>query len=398
MKYPDLVKHEFRRLYNDSPLLVRSPGRINLIGEHTDYNMGYVLPAAIDRAVYFAVGPRRDQRCTLHALDMNEQVQFTFEHLEHSNSGWPNYLMGVVDQLFRAGLSIPGFNCVFAGDIPIGAGLSSSAAIEAGLAFALNKIFALGLDSLSLVKLAQKAENEFVGVKCGIMDMYVNMFGSRNNVLRIDCRTLEHTLYPFDFPQTSIVLLDTGVSHSLASSQYNQRREECFEGVKIIRKRHAGVTHLRDVTMEMVEECKDAMNDPIYRRCKYVVGEDLRVLDSCKALERGDLQAFGTLLSETHVGLRDDFEVSCRELDYLVDLLKGEPHVFGSRMTGGGFGGCTLNIVENEDIERVCNMAAEKYKQKFNIDLKPFVISIGPGTSVIRESQQETANQRLNPA
>jgi galactokinase len=261
--------------------------------------------------------------------------------------------------------------------------LSSSAAIEAGLAFALNQLFAVGLDGLSLAKLAQKAENEFVGVKCGIMDQFVNLFGRENNALRIDCRSLEFTYYPFDFPDVSVVLLDTGVSHSLASSEYNRRREECNEAVSIIRKQYHEVLNLRDVTTAMVEQRRDSMTDTIYRRCKYVVEENKRVLQACKFLEKGDLASFGSLMLATHSGLRDDFEVSCRELDYLVGVLKDDERVHGSRMMGGGFGGCTINIIANEALEQVCNMVADKYKRKFNIDLETYVTSIGAGTSMV---------------
>jgi galactokinase len=383
MSPADLVAEKFRGLFQEQPLLIRSPGRVNLIGEHTDYNLGFVLPAAIDKAIYFAIAPRKDQICTLHAIDVDDDYYFSLDKLVRTERGWPNYLMGVVDQILKKGHHIGGFNCVFGGDIPIGAGLSSSAALEAGLAFALNRIFALGIDSLSLVKLAQKAENEFVGVQCGIMDQYANVFGMKNNVLRIDCRSLEHVYCPFDSQAVSIVLFDSGVFRSLASSEYNRRREECAEGVAVIQKHHPEVATLRDATPAMVEESAGSMTRTAYRRCKYVVEENERVLQASKYLEHGDLKAFGSLLRQTHEGLRDFYEVSCRELDFLVDIVRDNPRVYGSRLMGAGFGGCTINVVHNNGVDEICNKTAEKYKEEFNIELQTYVMSIGSGTSQV---------------
>jgi len=383
VSYPEIVEYEFRKLYGETPTLVRSPGRVNLIGEHTDYNLGFVLPAAIDKAIYFAIGPRNDQECRTYALDMKDFHEFGTDNLALSTKGWPNYLMGVVDQMVKSGYRVAGFNCVFGGDIPIGAGVSSSAALEAGLAFALNRLFDLGMDSLSLAKLAQKAENEFVGVRCGIMDQYANIFGLTNNVLRIDCRSLEHTYYPFDSRTVSVVLFDTGVSHSLASSEYNRRREECAEGVSVIRTRYPHVASLRDATAAMLEECASRMTGAVYRRCRYVVEENVRVVQACACLEKGDLKAFGSLMRKSHEGLRDYYEVSCRELDYLAEATVGEPGVYGSRMMGGGFGGCTINVVDNAMVEDLCTMIAEKYEQEFDIRLQSYVMSIGSGTDQV---------------
>ena len=373
----------FREKFKVQPLVIRSPGRVNLIGEHTDYNMGYVLPAAIDKAIYFAITPRSDRQCNVYAMDMNDEHEFSLDDLRSSKKGWPNYLMGVVDQFVKAKYSIRGFNCVFGGDIPIGAGMSSSAAIEAGLAFAFNSLFDLRIDALSLVKLAQKAENEFVGVRCGIMDQYINIFGAQDNVLRIDCRSLEYKYYPFAFNNISLVLFDTRVSHSLASSEYNRRREECSEGVEILKKSYPDVCHLRDVSIEMIQKCKDKMNPTIYRRCKYVVEENERVLQACGELEKGNLKAFGGLMKKTHLGLSRDYEVSCKELDFLVEQLKDNPYVYGSRMMGGGFGGCTINLIEKNHIEHIRQTVTEKYKHQFNIDLKTYITTIGSGTNII---------------
>jgi galactokinase len=383
------VQVVFQEKFKEQPMLVRSPGRVNLLGEHTDYNMGYVLPAAIDKSIYFALTPRTDRKCSVYSLDMNEEHEFSIDDLQCTKKGWPDYLIGVVDQFIRAHYDIQGFNCVFGGDIPIGAGMSSSAAIEAGLAYGLNLMFDLTIDNLTLVKLAQKAENDFVGVQCGIMDQYINIFGKQDNVVRIDCRSLEYKYYPFSFRSVSIVLFDTRVSHSLASSAYNRRREECSEGVSLLQKSYPGIQALRDVSMEMLEKHKHLMNSTVYNRCKYVVEENNRVLHACQDLEHGDLKAFGQHMAKTHEGLSSDYEVSCEELDYLVELVKKDSHVYGSRMMGGGFGGCTINLIENTHLEEICSAVVKQYKKKFGIDLKTYITSIGSGTMVL--TAQENA-------
>jgi galactokinase len=382
MNLLDRVEERFKELFKEQPLLIRSPGRVNLLGEHTDYNMGYVLPAAIDKAIYFAITARKDETCRVVSLDMNDSHEFTVGALQPTTKGWPNYLMGVVDQLVKGGYAVGGFDCVFGGDIPMGAGLSSSAALEAGLAFALNHMFELGIESLALVKLAQKAENEFVGVQCGIMDQYINIFGEQNNVLRIDCRSLESDCHPFDH-NVAIVLFDTGVSHSLASSQYNRRREECGEGVALIQKSYPQVTHLRDVSAGMLHEHRQHMDATIYRRCRYVVGENDRVLQACAVLEKSDLKAFGDLMYTTHDGLSHDYEVSCPELDYLVDAVRNHPEVFGARMMGGGFGGCTINLIKRDAVAEIKALVTRSYAQRFNLEAKTYETSIASGTSLI---------------
>lgn len=377
------IEKKFQQLFNEKPLIIRSPGRVNLIGEHTDYNNSFVLPAAIDKAIYFAISARSDNKCSLFSFDLNDAHEFEVSNPVFSEKHWPNYLMGVVDQLNKKGLKVKGFNCVFGGDIPIGAGLSSSAAIEAGLAYALNHIFNLGIDKLDLVKLAQKAENEFVGVKCGIMDQFINIFGHKGNVLRIDCRSLEYDYFPLEFDNVSIVLFDTGVSHSLASSEYNKRRMECSDGVNEIKKIYKSVNSLRDVSIEMLNEFKTKLNPVVFKRCKYAVGENQRLLEACEELNRKNLIAFGNYMFETHKGLSEDYEVSCKELDYLVEQTIGNPKIYGSRMMGGGFGGCTINLIENDAIEEISKSITANYKQKFNLDAKTYITKINNGTSII---------------
>jgi len=391
MELSNKIKKKFKELFNEEPLIVRSPGRVNLIGEHTDYNYGFVLPAAIDMAVYFGISSRSDKLCTLFASDMNESYEFSLDKLLYSDRVWPNYLIGIVDQLIKRGYKLSGFNCVFGGNIPIGAGLSSSAAIEAGLAFALNHLFNLGIDKLELVKISQKAENEFVGVNCGIMDQYINLYGEDRKALRIDCRSLEHEYFPFDYKNISIVLFNSNVSHSLASSEYNQRRKECSIGVDIIKREVHQVESLRDVSADLLKEFQNKIDPTIYRRCKYVIEENARLLKACDALKIHDLNTFGSLMYQTHEGLSNDYEVSCKELDYLVDLTLDIPKVYGSRMMGGGFGGCTINLIENEAIDEVSKYVTENYKNKFNLQANTYITKISGGTNIISIKENATA-------
>lgn len=385
------VEEQFKKLFGEQPLIVRSPGRVNLIGEHTDYNMGYVLPGAIDRAIYFAIAPRDDTFSRLYAVDMHEGYDFNLNDIQKSEKHWPNYLIGVVDQLKKAGYDVNGFNCVFGGDIPIGAGLSSSAAVEAGLAFALDSLFDLRIGKLPLVTLAQKAENEFVGVQCGIMDQFINIFGGQNKVLRLDCRSLEFEYFPFQFHNIAILLFNTNVSHTLASSEYNRRRMECSEGVTLIRRNFPRVQSLRDVTLEMLEEAAPILGPILFRRCKYVVEENVRLLRACEGLSDHDPNVVGEAMYKTHEGLSRDYEVSCAELDYLVFLVKDVPGVYGARMMGGGFGGCTINLVAKDKVADVGALVREQYRKKFNHDPDMYEMSLSEGTHVVAES----ANIRL---
>jgi galactokinase len=379
----DNIVRKFKELFNQEPLIIRSPGRVNLIGEHTDYNMGFVLPAAINKAIYLAVSPRNDDNFEIFALDMNEKYEGLLSDLRPSNKPWSNYLIGVLEQLIKSDYNLKGFNCVFGGDIPIGAGLSSSAALEAGLAFALNDMFNLNIAKLDLVKFAQKAENEFVGVKCGIMDQFINIFGKDENVLRIDCRSLEYKYFPFNYENLSVVLFDTCVSHSLASSEYNKRRRECSEGVDVIKKENNYVNSLRDVSAKLLYKYESKLDPVIFKRCKYVVEENSRLLRACDFLSVHNLKSFGSLMYQTHEGLSKDYEVSCEELDFLVELAKDNDNIYGSRMMGGGFGGCTINLIENNEIESISEKMKREYKKKFNIEAKVYVTKISRGTGIL---------------
>ena len=381
------VKAAFSQQFGGGPQLFRSPGRVNLIGEHTDYNEGFVLPAAVDKVIVFAIAPRHDGRCRMVAADLQDTFECSTGTLSKSEKRWPNYLMGVVDQLQKSGHEVGGFDCAFGGDIPIGSGMSSSAAIEGGLAYALNELFQLNIDPLTLVKLAQKAENEFVGVRCGIMDQYINIFGKEHRLLRIDCRSLEHEYVPFERDDIRIVLCDTQVKRELASSEYNVRRAQCEAGVRVLQRYHSGIRSLRDVTLDMLDAHNGEMEAVVYRRCAYVVRENARVLSACEDLANGDVGSFGKRMFLSHEGLRREYEVSSPELDVLVEAAAGIRGVLGARMMGAGFGGCTINLVEESMVPEFTQIVCESYRKSLGKDAKVYVSSIRAGTSRIETEE-----------
>ncbi|WPP48153.1 galactokinase [Catalinimonas niigatensis] len=378
-----IIQNKFLELYDKQPSLVRSPGRVNLIGEHTDYNEGFVLPAAINKEMIFAVAPNDHSRCRIYSYDMRENVDVDPTAFQPSKYTWANYILGVIDQLQKQGLMVKGFDCVFGGDIPKGAGISSSAALECGLTTALNHIFEFGLDKQSIAKISQKAENEYVGVQCGIMDQFANMFGQRHQVIKLDCRSLEYELIPFKIDGYKIVLLDTNISHSLASSEYNVRRQQCEEGVKILKEQGLEVSSLRDVSLDMLTRFRTMMDAVVYRRCRYVIEENKRVEEACRLLEQDDLPAFGQKMYESHEGLSKAYEVSCEELDFLVDQTRDNDSVLGARMMGGGFGGCTINLVKEEALASMTMDIEQEYQQQFRRELKVYIGDIVNGTEVM---------------
>ncbi|ADB39037.1 galactokinase [Spirosoma linguale] len=365
-----------------TPLLICSPGRVNLIGEHTDYNEGFVLPAAIDKAIYLAVGPRSDNELHFIAHDLNKTFQGSLTDLTPTHT-WADYLLGVVAQFRQAGHQFSGFNCVFGGTIPMGSGLSSSAALENGVGFALNELFQLGIDRIALVRLSQRAENEFVGAKVGIMDMFASMMGKADHVIKLDCRSLDYTYAPLQMNGISIVLCDSKVKHSLVTSEYNTRRAECEAGVRFLQTFYPEIRSLRDVTMPMLDQHLRDTEPLIYRRCAYVVQENQRLLDGVAALEADDIDTFGQLMYGSHEGLSHWYEVSCPELDILVDIAREQPGVLGARMMGGGFGGCTINLVREEALEDFTKLITEQYKAQTGKDTYLHVCKIQDGTNVI---------------
>jgi galactokinase len=377
------VAERFRRHFPGKPRLVVSPGRVNLIGEHTDYNEGFVLPGATDKAVVFAVAPRSDGLCHFVSRDFDQEFRFESGQFHRSPLRWPDYLQGVLDQFVKAGHPIRGLNCVFGGDIPIGAGMSSSAAIEGGLAFAVNALFGLGLDSLTLVRMAQKAENEFVGVRCGIMDQFINIFGRARSLLKIDCRTLEFEAVPFERDDLRVVISDTLVRRELASSEYNVRRGQCEAGVKVLGAHDPSVRSLRDVTLDLLRDHRAELDPVVYKRCEYVVRENIRVTEACAALARNDFAVFGGLMNLSHAGLRDDYEVSSAELNALVEAARRVPGVLGSRMMGAGFGGCTISLVEAGAVPEFETRVSREYEAETGRPPKVHVVRIEAGTHAV---------------
>ncbi len=376
------LKNKFKQIFGTTPVLIRAPGRINLIGEHTDYNDGFVLPAAIDKQMIFGV--QANQRDAHHFVsnDLDENLKIPVHEICPAKKQWANYLIGVIAQLNKRGIDIPGVDCLFGGNIPIGAGLSSSAAMEIGFVIGLNALLGLGLSRLEMVQIAQKAEHEYAGVKCGIMDQFACQYGEKDKVIRLDCRSLKYDVFPLDLACHDIILCDTGVSHSLSSSAYNRRRQECRLGVEILRKYDADVLSLRDVSKKLLLAHKEALDPLVYKRCSYVVDENQRLLDACIALERGDVEQVGTLMYQTHEGLKNQYEVSCRELDLLVEIA-GREKVTGARMMGGGFGGCTINLVKKDHSKYFIQEAVKVYKSQTGIDLKTYKVSVGKGAGII---------------
>lgn len=375
---PDVLKP----YVNSNTLLVRSPGRINLIGEHLDYNNGFVLPAAIDKAVYVVIEKQDKALYSLFSVDFNEAIEIPVTEVKPSFGHWSTYILGVVAQFNKTGKNVPGFRMVIYGDVPLGAGLSSSAAIESAAAFSLNELFGYGFSRLELVKMAQLAEHEFAGVKCGIMDMFASVFGKKGQVIRLDCRSLEYAYFPLDLQDYEIVLFDTQVKHSLASSEYNVRRAQCEKGVAMIQQKYPAVKSLRDATIEIVNECIPAA-DPVYTRCKYVVEEIERLVTGCEDLERGDVKAFGKKMFRTHDGLSKEYAVSCKELDYLVDQVRNNEAVIGARMMGGGFGGCTINIIRKDATDALLAELIPAYKKDMGMELRYYRVKIEDGTSMV---------------
>lgn len=381
---PRSVKKKFSELFDTQPLLVRSPGRINLIGEHTDYNEGYVMPAAIDRDIVVGIDFSIDTHATLYSVKHNEFFSFhPSDPAKVRSPLWANYLLGVVRKFLDEGKSVKPFNCVIDGDVPTGAGLSSSAALECSFAFALDQLHGFNIPRRQLILMAQWAEHNYAGVKCGIMDQFSSMMGLAGKAFVLDCRSLEYRYFPVDLSESSIVLCDSMVKHSLASSEYNTRRSECEQGVAIIRKYYPHVNTLRDATLAMLEEHKTEFPEKAYDRCTYVIQENARVLEASQDLEKNDLHAFGKKMYETHKGLSELYQVSCEELDFLVDESKKINGVIGSRMMGGGFGGCTINLVVKSAVTDFLQRIGEVYKEKFGVDMNAYVVSLRDGTSII---------------
>ena len=365
-----------------------SPGRINLIGEFTDYNNGFVLPAAIDKGVYFAITPRDDHRICLYSNDFREEYFTSTDHPERSiKSSWPNYILGVVNQFQQAGITLNGFDAAITGNMPIGSGLSSSAAVECSVALILNEISKSGFEKLQLVVMAQKAENDFVGVKCGIMDQFASMFGIPNQAIKIDCRSLEYEYLPLNMNGLRIVLLNSNVKHSHGTSEYNVRRQQCERGVAMIQQHEPAIESLRDATPAMLDKYILPHDSIIYKRCKFILGENERVLNAAENLKLGDVKAFGQKMFASHDGIKNLYEASCPEIDFLVEGVKENPSVLGARMMGGGFGGCSINLVKEEAVEDLFKQSTAAYRKSMNMELTAHVVSIEAGSTILKQPQ-----------
>ncbi len=377
------IREKFEQRFGAKPRVFRSPGRVNIIGEHTDYNHGFVLPAAVDKAIYIGITPREDEQIVLYSEEFNEEHTATVATVAPSNKHWPNYILGVVDQLNKRSYKIKGFNLNLDGDVPVGAGLSSSAAVECAVGFALNEVFRLGIDKKEIAEIGQKTEHVFAGVMVGIMDPFASVMGKKGHVIKLDCESLDFEYVPLKMEGYKILLLNTNVKHALASTEYNTRRKECAEGVAMINDAGITVGSLRNVTMAMLDEHVKSKNETVYRRCKFVVQENERLLAACDALQRGDLLTLGKKMYGSHDGLSKEYEVSCKELDFLVEAVRDNKDVLGARMMGGGFGGCTINIVKEEAIEDLIKDLTPKYKHTMNLDLTAYVAVIEDGSSEV---------------
>lgn len=380
------ITNEFNSRFQDEYILVKSPGRVNLIGEHTDYNNGFVLPAAVDKSIVLAMNPNETDEARFHAFDKSETYSADISGpINKSDLGWPNYLLGVVDQLRKLGHKVHGFDCVFGGNVPIGAGMSSSAALDGGVLYGLAQLFDLEIPPVKMAQIAQKAENEFVGVQCGIMDQFASLNGKKDHVLKLDCRSLDYEYYPFDHKNVQIVLCDTGVRRELASSEYNVRRSQCEQGVATLQDFDPEINSLRDVELEFLLLHEEDLDPTIFKRCKYVIKENKRVLQACLDLNNDELSSFGERMFQSHLGLRYEYEVSCEELDTLVDIARGMKGVYGCRMMGGGFGGCTINLVEDKYLDTFTEQIQRKYFKAIGDEINIYKTRVSGGTRLLKQ-------------
>lgn len=380
------VREKFKELYGTSGAVYTSPGRVNLIGEHTDYNGGFVLPGAVDKGMVAEIIFNGTDKVRAYALDLGESSEFGLSEADAPKEQWAKYIFGVCRELTKRGGTIKGFDTVFSGDVPLGAGMSSSAALESTYAFALNDMLNLSFPPMELAKVGQATEHNYVGVKCGIMDQFASIHGKAGHLMRLDCKTGEFQYVPFD-PEAhgyKVVLIDSCVKHELVGSPYNKRRESCERAVQAIQQRHPGVEFLRDAQPEWLDEVIGVISQEDYIRAKYAIDEVKRLLDACAALEAGDYETVGRKMYGTHIGMSVLYEVSCEELDFLNEVAK-ECGVTGSRIMGGGFGGCTINVVPAPKYDAFINTVRTKYKTKYGIDCKVYPVVISDGARRISE-------------
>ena len=372
------VSKKFNELYGEGAILFASPGRINLIGEHTDYNGGFVFPGAVDKGIVAAIRLNGTDKVRAYALDLGESSEFGLNEADKPAESWACYIFGVCREIQKRGGKIGGFDTVFAGDVPLGAGMSSSAALEATYAFALNDLYNCRTDKFELAKIGQSTEHNYCGVNCGIMDQFASVFGKKGNLIRLDCSTMEYEYIPFDPQGYKLVLIDSVTKHELVDSPYNKRRQSCERAAAAIAGNHPEVKLLGDATLEMLEEVKDKISEEDYMRATYAIQENSRLADTCEALKRGDYETVGKNIYATHHGMSKLYEVSTEELDFLNDVAK-ECGVTGSRIMGGGFGGCTINLVKDAYYDRFIETAISRFKTKFGKEPKVYPVTISDG-------------------
>jgi len=374
------VKNSFKNQFKTKPLIVFSPGRINLIGEHTDYNDGFAFPAAINKGIALAISKSALNVSKVYAINKEELYEFTTENIKPLlDGGWRNYVLGVVAELQNLGKKLGNFNSVFAGNIPGGAGMSSSAALENSFVYGLNDLFELGLTKNEMILVSQKAEHNFAGVKCGIMDQYASMFGVKKSALLLDCRTIESKPYKIDFKEYKLMLINTNVKHDLSESAYNDRREVCEKISSLLQ-----ISALRDASKEDLDELIGKISDEEYQKSLYIINENNRVKQFSEAINKDDIAALGNLLYQSHEGLSTKYKVSCEELDFLVDSAKECPNVLGARMMGGGFGGCTINLVKKHEFKVFKKDIARKFRNKFKKECSAYSVKLSKGTKIVK--------------
>ncbi len=375
----DALQKGFQLRFGHSARLYQAPGRVNLIGEHTDYNDGFVMPAAIGFFTRVAGAPRSDLKLNIYSENFAQLAEFDLNALPATKQGhWSDYAVGVADTLVQAGISLRGADLLLAGDVPVAAGLSSSASVEVAVCQALLDLSEQKMSPRDMALLCQCAENEFVGARCGVMDQFISVHGVKDHALLLDCRSLDYRLLPLP-PEDALVICNTMVKHSVATGEYNQRRAECEAGVSILARHRPEIHALRDATEADLAQAKAEMTDVVARRCRHIIRENDRVLRSGEALEAGDLELFGRLMNESHLSMRDDFEISCAELDTMVEIAQAFPGVLGARMTGGGFGGCTVNLVPLRLVEAFRTHIAAEYQRSTGLDPEIYVCAAADG-------------------
>ena len=371
----DDVRSRFIKHFDGSTGSVyASPGRINLIGEHTDYNNGFVFPGAVEQGMIAEIKPNGTRIVDAYSIDLKDRAQFSLDDEKGPSASWARYIFGVCREMMALGVPVEGFNTAFSGDVPLGAGMSSSAALESVYAFALNDLWGDNkIEKMELARVGQRTEHKYLGCNCGIMDQFASIHGKKGSLMRLDCRNGEFEYFPWNPKGYQLVLVNSCVKHELVGSPYNDRRLSCERVAEVIKRHHPEVDSLRDATYEMLEEVKNEVTSEDYSRAKYVIGEVVRVLTVCEALEKGDYDTVGEMMYQTHYGLSKEYEVSCEELDYLNDIAR-EEGVTGSRIMGGGFGGCTINLIPDELVAHFKEVVVKKFEEKFG--KKPIVIDV----------------------